>query len=469
MISSRYHGSIRLHFLLKLLGGMLLYWAIVWGLHFLVYGEQLLPANYVWICFLIPAASALELAARDSRRKSLCGLSRTQIWGISQREILFVLVSIFGVLVMSRDERLSRVFLAGFMICYSFWIVWMNQVGHRLIQRRLYRKSRNRLASTVVLAPAKDIEQDSAMRFTGNLPGADFLGYVKYGGGGVATMPSHPILGEFERIREICAECRARMLLALGLDDHPDLIRKLQRMCDSLGMRLIWVDNNKRRFQGNLDTYQEGSDVLLTNWKEPLEDPINRAMKRSVDLVISGLVVTLVLPVLSVGVWIVHRIFSPGPLFYRQERTGRGDEVFEVYKFRTMHVNETPGLQVKSGDSRIFPGGAFLRKASLDEFPQFLNVLKGEMSVVGPRPHFVEHDRQFAEVVEDYKTRHFAKPGITGLAQIRGFRGETDTDKKVRHRVTMDQFYLHNWSILLDLYIILCTGVQVFLPPKSAK
>lgn len=259
------------------------------------------------------------------------------------------------------------------------------------------------------------------------------------------------------------------MLLALGLDDHPELIRKLQRLCDSLGMRLIWVDDNKRRFSGNLDTHQAGSEILLTNWREPMEDPINRSIKRAMDLVISGFVSLTILPVLCVFVWILHRLFSPGPLFYKQPRTGRDNEVFEVYKFRTMHVNDTPGVQAKSGDSRIFPGGNFLRKASLDEFPQFLNVLKGEMSVVGPRPHFVDHDEQFAGVVETYKIRHFAKPGVTGLAQVRGYRGETDTDQKVRHRVTMDQFYLRNWSILLDIYIILCTGVQVFFPPKSAR
>lgn len=469
MISNRYHGSIRLHFLLKLLGGMILFWAIVWGLHFLVYGERLLPSNYVWLCFLIPAAAAMELAARSANRKSLCGLSRSQLWAVSQREILFVLVSIFGVLVMSRDEQLSRVFLAGFVVSYALWITWMNQVGHRLIQRRLYRNSRNRLASTVVVAPPKDIEDDSAMRFTGNLPGADFVGYVQYGEGGVAVLPSHPILGDFERIGEICSEYHARMLLALGLDDHPELIRKLQKLCDTLGMRLIWVDNNKRRFSGNLDTHQNGSDVLLTNWREPLEDPMNRFAKRLVDLVIAGFVAVTVLPALCVLVWIIHRIFSPGPLFYKQPRTGRGTDVFDVYKFRTMHVNDTPGAQAKVGDSRIFPGGNFLRKASLDEFPQFINVLRGEMSVVGPRPHFVDHDEQFCEVVEDYKIRHFAKPGVTGLAQVRGYRGETDTDQKVRHRVMMDQFYLRNWSLLLDIYIILCTGIQVFIPPKEAR
>ncbi|MCB1090673.1 MAG: sugar transferase, partial [Verrucomicrobiae bacterium] len=163
------------------------------------------------------------------------------------------------------------------------------------------------------------------------------------------------------------------------------------------------------------------------------------------------------------------RIVSPGPLFYRQKRTGRNGEIFEVYKFRTMHVNDTPGAQAKVGDPRIFPGGRFLRKSSLDEIPQFINVLLGEMSVVGPRPHFVDHDSQFAEIVHDYSVRHFAKPGVTGLAQVKGCRGETDTHLKVRQRVRLDHFYLRNWSLLMDVCIVCDTAIQVIFPPKSAR
>ncbi len=138
MKSDSQSSTTRLHFLLKLLGGMFLYWMVVWGLHFLFYGDSLLPSNYVWICVLIPAAAALELAARDKSRRSFSGLSRTEIWSISQREILFVLVTVLGILVMSRDETHSRAFLGLFLFFYSVWISWMNHVGRRMLYRRIH-------------------------------------------------------------------------------------------------------------------------------------------------------------------------------------------------------------------------------------------------------------------------------------------------------------------------------------------
>ncbi len=471
MISHRYRGLIKLHFLLKQLGGLVLFWLIVWLLHLVVYRSDLLPANYVWVSFLVPAAAVFEVLVREERFRSLGGLSRAQIWSLTQREILFALVAIFGVIVMSKDDRLSRVFLASFFCGYALWISWMNQVGHRLLHNILYRRSKQGTShtSTVVLAPPREIEQDSALRMTGTLPGADFLGYVNYGPGHVAAAPSFPVLGEFGNLREICRQCHARLLLALGLEDQPDLVRNLQQLCDSLGMRLIWVDDKRSRFKGNFDTHRSGSQLFLTNWQEPLEDPIHRLLKRSFDLVFSFGVVVTVLPLLCLGVKTLQLLFSPGPLFYRQKRTGRNGEVFEVFKFRTMHLNDTPAAQAKKGDPRIYPGAAFLRKASLDEFPQFLNVLTGDMSVVGPRPHFIDHDLSFAEIVRDYPVRHFAKPGITGLAQVRGCRGETDTSLKVRHRVRYDHFYLRHWSLLMDVCIISDTVLQVVFPPRNAR
>ncbi|MCB1228979.1 MAG: sugar transferase [Verrucomicrobiae bacterium] len=461
---------IKLHFLIKQAGSILLYWLTVWGLHLIVYQRDLLPANYVWMSLLVPAAALFEFLIREERSRSLGGLSRAQIWTVTQREILFALVAIFGVIVMSKDDRMSRVFLALFFCGYTVWISWMNQVGHRMLHHFLFRRPKHYpQANTVVLAPPKEIERDGALQMTGTLPGAEFLGYVRYGGGDVMTLPSFPVLGDFGNIRDICRQCHARLLLALGLDDQPDLVPNLQQLCDSLGMRLIWVDDKRAQFKGNFDSHRSGSRLFLTNWQEPLEDPINRILKRTFDLAFSFAVVAFILPVLCFGVKLLQLFVSRGPLFYRQRRTGRNGEIFEVFKFRTMHLNQTPGAQAKKGDPRIFPGGVFLRKTSLDEFPQFLNVLLGEMSVVGPRPHFVDHDVSFAEIVSDYPIRHFAKPGITGLAQVRGCRGETDTPLKVRHRVRLDHFYLRHWSLMMDVCIVAETGLQVIFPPRSAR
>lgn len=475
MISNRYYGLIRLHFLLKLGGSLALFWGIVWFLHLAFYGGELLPANYARVSLLVPAAALIEILGREARQRSLGGLSRSQVWSVTQREILFALVAIFGVIVMSRDETHSRAFLAVYFATYTVWTTWMNHVGYRLLHHNLYAKpreadgSRRRHANTVVLAPPREIERDTALHMTGTVPGAEVLGYVTYGGGGIAITPAFPVLGDFANLRDICKAGHARLLLALGLENQPDLIRSLQYLCDSLGMRLIWVDDKESHFKGNLDSHRDGSRLLLTNWREPLEDPMNRFVKRAVDLVISSLVVVSVLPALCLFVKALQLVFSPGPLFYTQKRTGRDGEIFDVLKFRTMHVNDTPGKQAVMGDSRIYRGGQFLRKSSLDEMPQFWNVLVGQMSVVGPRPHFVDHDAEFADLVDDYSVRHFAKPGITGLAQVRGCRGETDTPRKVRHRVRLDHFYLRHWSPLMDLCILCDTVLQVVFPPRSAR
>jgi lipopolysaccharide/colanic/teichoic acid biosynthesis glycosyltransferase len=476
MINNRYYGLIRLHYLLKTLGSLLLFWGIVWVLHLFCYGTELQPRNYMWVSIIVPAAAVIEFLAREDRHRSLGGLSRPQVWSISQREILFALVAIFGVIVMSKDDRLSRVCLGLFIAIYAVWVTWMNFTGYRLLHRALYAKprgingsTRKHHANTVVLATPREIERDAALHMSSDVPGAEVLGYVTFGGASVATMPVFPILGDFSNLRDICRSCHARLLLALGLEAQPDLIRSLQALCDSLGMRLIWVDDKEKHFDGNLDARRSGSRLLLTNWREPLEDPMNRLVKRSVDVFLSGLVTLTVLPALCLFAKTLQLIHSPGPLFYKQKRTGRDGEVFEVLKFRTMHVNDTPGRQSVAGDSRIFPGGDFLRRRSLDEMPQIWNVLTGQMSVVGPRPHFVDHDAEFADLVDDYWVRHFTKPGITGLAQVKGCRGETDTARKVRHRVRLDHFYLRHWSPLLDLCILCDTALQVLFPPRSAR
>lgn len=476
MISHRYYGLIRLHFLLKQIGNLTLFWGLVWVLHLIFYGTELAPTNYARVSFLVPGAAILEFLVREERLRSLGGLSRSQVWSITQRELLFSLVAIFGLIVMSKDDSYSRVFLAIYFGASSAWTAWMNLVGYRLLHRSLY--ARNRVgerpsgrhhANTVVLASPREIERDSALHMTASVPGAEVLGYVTYGGGAVATMPAFPVLGDFANLKDICRTCHAKLLLALGLDDQPDLIRSLQQLCDSLGMRLIWVDDKIDRFRGNLDSRREGSKLILTNWQEPLEDPMNRVIKRTADIAISGIVCLTVLPALCAFVKILQILHSPGPLLYRQKRTGRDGEIFEVLKFRTMHLNDSPGRQATIGDPRIYPGGAFLRKSSLDELPQFWNVLAGQMSVVGPRPHFVDHDLEFAEYVDDYPVRHFAKPGITGLAQVKGCRGETDTPRKVRQRVRLDHFYLRHWSPLMDLCILCDTALQVIRPPRSAR
>jgi lipopolysaccharide/colanic/teichoic acid biosynthesis glycosyltransferase len=166
---------------------------------------------------------------------------------------------------------------------------------------------------------------------------------------------------------------------------------------------------------------------------------------------------------------LLQRLQSRGPLFYTQTRAGLQNRHFQIFKFRTMHVQQGgEARQATRGDGRIFPAGRWLRRFSIDEIPQFLNVLRGEMSVIGPRPHLVEHNALFAEQMVNYHVRTLVKPGITGLAQVRGFRGEARTSTEIAQRLASDISYLENWRLVLDVSIIARTAWQMVQPPRTA-
>jgi lipopolysaccharide/colanic/teichoic acid biosynthesis glycosyltransferase len=203
-----------------------------------------------------------------------------------------------------------------------------------------------------------------------------------------------------------------------------------------------------------------------------LENPLNRGLKRLLDVIVSLPVCLIVIPPLSLLFWAAQRLQSPGPLLYRQTRCGRRGVPFTIFKFRSMHVNgrelADEAKQAVRGDRRVFPIGGWMRRMSLDEIPQFFNVLRGEMSVVGPRPHLLKHDEMFAAEAPFYRTRFFVKPGITGLAQVKGFRGEITNPAVLHERIRWDLAYIRGWTIWLDVLIIIRTVRHMILPPKSA-
>jgi lipopolysaccharide/colanic/teichoic acid biosynthesis glycosyltransferase len=203
--------------------------------------------------------------------------------------------------------------------------------------------------------------------------------------------------------------------------------------------------------------------------EEPLENPLNRCCKRLIDLAIALPVMTLVFPPLAVIVAIAQRLQSPGPLFHVQIRAGIQNRQFKILKFRTMRPDhEEVSRQASDGDERVYPIGKWFRKLSIDEVPQFWNVLLGDMSIVGPRPHLIEHNNQFSQLMANYHVRTFVKPGITGLAQVRGFRGEARNNADIQNRVACDIEYLENWNLSLECGIILRTFAHLISPPRSA-
>jgi putative colanic acid biosynthesis UDP-glucose lipid carrier transferase len=201
----------------------------------------------------------------------------------------------------------------------------------------------------------------------------------------------------------------------------------------------------------------------------PLEDSVNQFLKRSFDILFSSLVIIFLLSWLTPLIAILIKLESKGPVFFKQSRNGFNYKEFDCYKFRSMTPNKNAHLhQATRGDQRITKVGKFIRKTSIDELPQFFNVLFGDMSVVGPRPHMVSHTYMYAKRIDKFMVRHFVKPGITGLAQISGFRGEVETDKDIIGRVKYDIFYIENWSLLLDIKIIFKTFMNAVKGEEKA-
>ena len=197
---------------------------------------------------------------------------------------------------------------------------------------------------------------------------------------------------------------------------------------------------------------------ILTFRTIPLDDPLSALLKRVFDIVFSLAVIVLILSWLTPLIALVIKVESKGSVFFTQSRNGYNFKSFKCFKFRSMVVNPKADLeQVTRGDARITIFGQLLRKTSLDEMPQFFNVLKGDMSVVGPRPHMLSHTDMYAKKIDKFMVRHFVKPGITGLAQVSGYRGEVESDKDIIGRVQHDIFYIENWSFFLDLKIIFQT------------
>ena len=212
-----------------------------------------------------------------------------------------------------------------------------------------------------------------------------------------------------------------------------------------------------------------GSVPVLDIRQEPLAQPENRLAKRLFDIVFSLLFLCTIFPIIFIIIGLAIKITSPGPIFFKQKRIGEEIKEFWCYKFRSMRVNkDSDKVQATLNDPRKTRLGNFMRKTSIDELPQFINVLLGDMSVVGPRPHMLKHTEEYSKLIDKYMVRHLVKPGITGWAQVTGFRGETKELWQMEGRVERDIWYLEHWTFMLDLYIIYKTVKNAVKGEKEA-
>ena len=280
------------------------------------------------------------------------------------------------------------------------------------------------------------------------------------------------IIGNVEEAKQFSINNNVDEIFCALPYKQEEKVRDLVEFGDNNLIRLKIVPDFSRflthqLFRVDIDHY--GIFPVLTIRSEPLENYINRIVKRSFDFCFSALVFSLILWWLIPLIALIVKLSSKGPVFFIQDRSGLKNQVFRVYKFRTMYMNdEANEKQAQKGDARITPIGSILRKTNLDEIPQFLNVFLGHMSVIGPRPHMLKHTEEYAQTIDKFMVRHFVKPGITGWAQVNGFRGEIKDHQDLENRVLADVWYIENWSFLLDLKIIYQTVANVFRGEENA-
>jgi len=284
--------------------------------------------------------------------------------------------------------------------------------------------------------------------------GYKFIGYVSD-----ENYRDKEIIGKTHELEKLIREHQIEIVfVSLSLFNESLTSKEYLRICNRTGVRLRFVPDNQQWFKKTTNMEKVGQLVMVNPQEIPLDNFESQFSKRMFDIVFSSLVILLLLSWLLPILAIVLKLNSKGPVFFVQKRTGINNKTFKCLKFRSMKVNSESDIkQAVDGDSRITALGNFMRKSNIDELPQFFNVLFGHMSVVGPRPHMLKHTDQYSGLIDGYLVRHYIKPGITGYAQISGYRGETDELWKMERRVQYDMNYLENWNFWWDLKITLMT------------
>ena len=392
----------------------------------------------------------------------------------SSRQAVLGLFAVLAMVFASQDTFVSRSFLISYIPWLALMLFFCNYMVPRWLGRWVFSGNREeRVALVGSLERARRIEPWLERK---RLLGFNIVGVVcpqpaapSLNGNGHGMGNLFNTLGHLDEMARIITNESITQVIVLDLSVGQERLQKLTQLCEGAAVRLIALDDVDRYFNHATTILEDDGMRLISLREEPLENPVNRFVKRAIDLAVAIPVVMFILPFTHLLVWWWQRRESPGPLLFRQERIGVMGEKFMMLKYRTMHINHGDETkQASKNDSRIFPAGRWLRKLSIDELPQFINVLMGDMSVVGPRPHLREHEEMWIRIMGKYVIRRFIRPGITGYAQIKGFRGEVRSDTDVQRRVETDIYYLENWSFSLDVAIILKTIKHCIIPPSSA-
>ena len=440
---------------------------IVAGLGFAIYlayvERESANAHFIYLCAVLIAAAANTALLQAAK---LCNIPafKAFVSSCARIAVIWSLV-IAGMMSLAFFLKLgadfSRVWIATWYAA-TLAALFTERLGLSLLVRRWIREGRLNRRAVIVGGGAEAVELIKALEASHNTDiriagifddrGMDRVSPVVAG---------YPKLGNIDQLVEFARNSRIDLLIVSLPSTAEKRVLELLKKLWVLPLDIkLSAHNNKLRFRPHVYSYI-GNVPFIDLADKPIAE-WDHIRKWIFDKVMVALAVIVLAPVMA-AIAIAIKLDSKGPVLFRQKRQGFNNELIDVLKFRSMYADQADAEAAKlvtKGDPRVTRVGRFIRKTSLDELPQFFNVLKGDLSLVGPRPHAMKakaEERLYSEVVDGYFARHRVKPGVTGWAQIHGWRGETDTEEKIQRRVEHDLYYIDNWSVMLDLYIVLMT------------
>jgi putative colanic acid biosynthesis UDP-glucose lipid carrier transferase len=460
-MNSRSSNLFRFFFVcVDLLALNIIYFVLVLSIHKIQLGAErqymilFIVANMVWLLASYSTALYLDNASLDLDR-------------FARRTMKTVILFIMGMVcfIFLYHFAYSRIFV---LISFAAFCTILLATRGGLIARAFYRQKMNKVTRKVVIVGYNSVAKKLAYSFTekdGRLSVEGYFEDPRH----IHELSDRPIIGNIDECISYAINNRISEIYSTISPEANASIYDMAQTAEKSLIRFKFVPDLK--LYVNRDIHLEYLDELpiLSLRPEPLEDLGNSIRKRVFDILFSLVVIIFVLSWLTPLIAILIKLSSPGPVFFRQWRSGKDNKPFRVIKFRSLAVNEDAHTkQVTRGDSRITPLGKFLRKSNLDELPQFFNVLAGSMSVVGPRPHMLRQTETYSKILGQYMIRHFVKPGVTGWAQVSGFRGEIKREDQLRKRIEHDIWYLEHWNPWLDIRIIFLTLYITFKGDKNA-
>jgi len=375
------------------------------------------------------------------------------------------IIMVLFYLFFSRELTVSRIFIVSSTSAFGFGLL-LNKFIYLGIFR--YFKNSQFLVKKILILGYNETAKKLASHFEQDALNTEIIGFVE-DEENVQELSHYPVLANVNETLRIAKERNVQEIFSTITPEQNKYIYDLMYQSEKECIRFRIVPNLSVFVTREVHIEYYGELPILSLRKEPLDDVGNRIKKRALDLVVSLFVTVFVLSWLIPLIGILILLEWGRPIFFKQLRTGKDKKPFYCWKFRSMRKNKDADLrQASKDDTRVTTLGKFLRKSSLDEFPQFINVLRGEMSLVGPRPHMLKHTSDYSKVVNDYMVRQFIKPGITGWAQINGYRGEISNPEQIRMRVNKDLWYLENWTLWLDIRILFLTIYYVFKGDSKA-